>query len=135
MIAVEAIAAALIRNFEGLRLAAYQDGGGVWTIGFGHTGDIWPGQPITAGTTITLDQATEFLKQDSAPLFRLVLDKHPIAAAAYVSFGYDCGIGALERVLAGKANLTEFIHDRSGNVEPGLVSRRNLESALIEADS
>ena len=29
---------ALTRSFEGLRLEAYQDSAGIWTIGYGHTG-------------------------------------------------------------------------------------------------
>ena len=29
---------ALTEQFEGLRLTAYQDSVGVWTIGYGHTG-------------------------------------------------------------------------------------------------
>ncbi len=29
---------ALTKQFEGLRLTAYQDSIGVWTIGYGHTG-------------------------------------------------------------------------------------------------
>lgn len=29
---------ALTKHFEGLRLVAYPDQGGVWTIGWGHTG-------------------------------------------------------------------------------------------------
>lgn len=32
------IAAGLVRQFEGCKLTAYRDGGGVWTIGWGHTG-------------------------------------------------------------------------------------------------
>lgn len=36
---------ALTRRFEGLRLDAYQDCAGVWTIGYGHTGaDVTPGR-------------------------------------------------------------------------------------------
>lgn len=39
---------ALIHDFEGLRLEAYQDEAGVWTIGWGHTGpDARPGNKIT----------------------------------------------------------------------------------------
>nr|WP_205208480.1 hypothetical protein [Chromobacterium haemolyticum] len=38
----------LIQQFEGLRLKAYQDAVGVWTIGYGHTGpDVTPGLVIT----------------------------------------------------------------------------------------
>lgn len=37
----------LIKRWEGLRLEAYQDTGGIWTIGYGHTSDanlkVYPG--------------------------------------------------------------------------------------------
>jgi lysozyme len=49
----------LIARFEGVRLKAYDDGVGVWTIGFGHTGpDVRP------GLTITMKRARELLRQD-----------------------------------------------------------------------
>lgn len=38
----------LVRGFEGLRVEAYRCPAGVWTIGYGHTGDVRPGQRITA---------------------------------------------------------------------------------------
>ena len=38
---------ALIKNSEGLRLDSYQDPGRVWTIGYGHTFGVGPGQHIT----------------------------------------------------------------------------------------
>lgn len=53
----------LIKSFEGLRLVAYQDGGGIWTIGYGHTGKV-NGKPITSTTTITNKQAEDLLRQD-----------------------------------------------------------------------
>lgn len=38
----------LINDWEGDKLRAYKDGGGVWTIGRGHTGpDVHPGMEIT----------------------------------------------------------------------------------------
>ena len=51
----------LTKNFEGCRLSAYADQGGVWTVGYGHTG---PG--VHAGLTITQDQADTFLISDVA---------------------------------------------------------------------
>lgn len=48
----------LIKQFEGLRLRAYDDGGGVWTIGYGHT------KNVKSNDVITQDQADEFLKED-----------------------------------------------------------------------
>lgn len=119
------LSAALLHVFEGCRLTAYQDSGGVWTIGFGHT------KGVTAGQTITMDQATTFLEEDAAPLLLLVQNKPLAAGAAYASFGYNCGYHTLELVLAGKAELSNFVHDRHGNVLPGLVARRGLEAALI----
>jgi lysozyme len=49
----------LIKRNEGCRLAAYQDSVGVWTIGYGHTGD-----DVTEGLQISQDQAEQLLRQD-----------------------------------------------------------------------
>jgi lysozyme len=44
-----------LRRAEGLRLDAYLDGGGVPTIGYGHTGpDVYIGQTITAAQALDL---------------------------------------------------------------------------------
>jgi lysozyme len=49
----------LITQFEGLRLVAYRDVAGIWTIGYGHTGpDVVPGLRITKA------RALELLAQD-----------------------------------------------------------------------
>src|SRR3954468_12817369 len=37
----------LIKRFEGLKLDAYQDVAGIWTIGFGHIRGVQPGMHIT----------------------------------------------------------------------------------------
>jgi lysozyme len=123
---VAMLAAALIRVFEGVRLTAYQDSGGVWTVGFGHTGP-----DVVQGYTISMDTASALLQADAAPLLNLVEAEPLVAAAAYVSFGYDCGYHTLQTVLSGTTHLENYIHDRHGNVQPGLVTRRGLEAALI----
>lgn len=120
-----ALASALIEVFEGCRLAAYRDAGGVWTIGIGHTRDV------REGLVITRDEADTFFAEDQAGLLALVKEKPLLAGAALASFGFNCGRGALEEVLAGKIRLEDRVHDRAGNVEPGLVARRRLESLLI----
>src|SRR4051812_23063838 len=48
----------LIKQFEGLRLDAYQDVAGIWTIGYGHTGGV------RAGMTFTDAQADAALRAD-----------------------------------------------------------------------
>ena len=48
----------LIERFEGLRLTAYKDSAGVWTIGYGHT------EGVRQGMTCTKAQASAWLTED-----------------------------------------------------------------------
>jgi lysozyme len=47
-----------IRREEGVRLTAYRDAVGVWTIGVGHTLDVKPGR------VITMQECDELLRKD-----------------------------------------------------------------------
>ena len=47
-----------IKAFEGCRLQAYQDAAEVWTIGYGHTKKVKPGDKISQYW------ADEYLKED-----------------------------------------------------------------------
>lgn len=47
-----------IKQFEGLRLNAYKDSGGTWTIGYGHTGGVYSGMSISEA------QAVQYLQND-----------------------------------------------------------------------
>ena len=125
----EDLAAALIAVFEGLRLTAYKDSGGVLTIGIGHTGP-----DVTPGLTISAEMAYKLFAEDQAPLLKMLEGKSPLEAAALASFGFNCGRGALSSILAGQASIDDpkWTKDRRGNILPGLVSRRKLESLLIE---
>lgn len=124
------LAGSLIASFEGCRLASYQDSGGVWTIGFGHTGTVH-GIRLDVGVSITQAEANDLLAADMSFLFHQVSNRPILEAAALLSFGYNCGSGTLQRVLMGGAELTAFVHDAHGSMLPGLVARRNLEAALI----
>lgn len=126
-----ALAAALISVFEGPeKLTAYRDSGNVLTIGRGHTGP-----DVTPGLVITHERAVELFAQDEAPLLTLVADCPLIAGAALASFGFNCGRGALAKVLNGADTVSNPVHttDRHGDVLAGLQSRRRLEALLIEA--
>ncbi len=48
----------LIKSFEGLRLQAYQDSAGVWTIGYGAT------RGVKSGMKISKEQAERMLLND-----------------------------------------------------------------------
>lgn len=91
---------ALIKRFEGLRLRAYKDVAGVWTIGYGHTGP-----DARAGSAITSARAEALLRRDlrrfEAAVARLVTV--PIGQArrdALVSLAFNIGIGAFGRSTA-----------------------------------
>ena len=49
-----------IKSHEALRLKAYQDSKGKWTIGWGHTKNVHPGDVITR------EQAEQFIRDDFA---------------------------------------------------------------------
>lgn len=55
-----------IKSHEALRLKAYQDSKGVWTIGWGHTKGVRPGDRISR------EQAEDFLRDDLAWVERVL---------------------------------------------------------------
>lgn len=134
----------LIKQYEGLRLHAYQDSAGVWTIGWGHTGDVRRGQSITvhqAGALLALDigiAAAAVNRHVEAPLNQGMFD-------ALVSFTFNMGERRLaESTLLKKLNLrdyhaaaNEFTKWTKATVKgrkvtlPGLVRRRAAERAMF----
>ena len=122
----------LIESFEGLRLTSYQDSVGVWTIGYGHTLGVKPGQ------TITQQQAQAFLQQDLSIAEGAVNQKNlPLNGnqfAALVSFTFNLGAGNLNKLLKnGLAAVPDRIllfDHAGGKALPGLTRRRQAERAL-----
>lgn len=130
----------IIRAFEGLRLSAYLCPGGVWTIGYGHTAGVIPGQRIT------LAEAEQFFEEDLAPveaavskLVRVELSENQFGALC--SFAFNAGIEAFKRSTllvrlnrgdyAGiPAELRRWAHSRGVRL-PGLVRRREAEIELF----
>ena len=131
----------LIKQHEGLRLSAYQDMVGVWTIGYGHTG-----RDVYAGQTITEVQATQLLQQDLADfengvskLVTVPLNSNQFSAL--VCFSYNVGLenlgsSTLLRLLnqenyTGAAQQFLCWDHAGGKVVPGLLARRQAEQALF----
>jgi len=100
---------ALTKSFEGLRLTAYQDCGGVWTIGYGHTGP-----DVHAGLTITEADADAWLRTDVSEAVTCVnrAVNVPITQNqfdALVDFCFNCGRGSLlQSTLLRKLNIGDF---------------------------
>ena len=129
----------LIKRFEGLRLNAYQDSVGVWTIGYGHT------KTAKAGQRITDDEAHGLLIQDvidhESHIKRLV--KVPLSQQefdALSSWVFNLGGGALaSSTLLRKLNAGDYVGaanefprwNKAGGKElAGLTTRRNAERDL-----
>ena len=139
-------AIAMLKHFESCRLHAYLDSGHVPTIGWGATGS-----DVHMGLVWTQEQADA----------RLVLDLHRFAGYTTSQLGgaptTPAQFGALNDVCynAGPGNLAKspmlaahragdtadaakawrdwHIHDHAGNVEPGLILRREAEAQLYLA--
>jgi lysozyme len=133
-----------IKQVEGCVLTAYRDTGGVWTIGYGHTGNVTPGQVISE------QDAKELLIKDAQMAIDCVNNKTKVPLTqnqfnALVSFTFNVGTGAyttstlLRRLNDGKyddvpAQLRRWVYDQTGN--PVLVNRREHEVALwLEQDN
>lgn len=100
----------LIQRFESCRLVAYDDGTGVWTIGWGHTGQV-DGTAVGPGMAITQEKVDLLFAQDLKRFERAVggLLTRPATQGqfdALVSFGYNAGVG--EKGLAGSTLLKRF---------------------------
>ena len=128
---------AAIKKFEGVRLTAYQDSVGVWTIGFGHTAGVKKGDKITEY------QAEQFLREDLKK-FEAVADKCKRITTqgrydAILDFIYNCGpanwnSSTLKKYIeAGKAVWEiqeQFLRwvNAGGKKLGGLVARRIWEA-------
>lgn len=81
-----------IKQFEGLCLEAAKCPAGVWTIGYGHTGNVLPGQKITA------EEADRLLEADLRPIVAaLPQGLTPNQRIALASLAFNIGLGAFGR--------------------------------------
>lgn len=136
---------ALIKQFEGCKLTAYQDSVGVWTIGYGWTQPV-DGKPIRAGMTIKQETAERLLKtglvsyeSDVSRLVKVGLTQGQFDAL--VSFTYNLGARSLSTsTLLRKLNTGDYAgaadeflrwNKAGGKVLNGLTRRREAERALF----
>lgn len=140
-------AASLVKRWEGLRLTAYKDVAGLWTIGYGHL--VKPGErfhPYGTVTTITEEEASALLEADMNAARNAVASsvRVPITdneRAALVSLAYNIGGGAfagstLVRKLnagdkAGAADQFLVWANAGGQRVQGLANRRASEREVF----
>ena len=135
---------AKLKQWEGLKTKAYQDTGGVWTIGYGHTAAAGEPKP-KAGMVITAPDAERILLKDltqyEAAVESLVKVKlNDNQFAALVSFVYNIPLASfkksklLKKLNAGNYDAvpTELMKWVNVNHKKnqGLVNRRRAEGYL-----
>jgi lysozyme len=131
----------------GLYLKAYQDSGGVWTIGYGSTYDFDKQRKVQQGDIITEAQAQRWLEMETSQNAKDIesLVKVPLTnnqKNALVSFVYNVGINAFKKSTMLKllnsgadkntvANqFDKWVFD-NGVIVKGLINRRNAEKNLF----
>lgn len=132
---------AIIKSFETCRLTAYQDQGGVWTIGWGHTGP-----EVRAGLVWTQVQADLELANDLAGAVHgvahgLTTEVSQNQFDALCSFTFNVGVGAeAHSTLLRMVNDQDFADAAAefpkwdhvnGVPNAGLLRRRQAERALF----
>lgn len=144
----------LIKKWEQLRLTAYPDGVGVYTIGYGHT------KNVSSGMTISEQTANMYLKQDVTE-FEYQVNKYTAGIKltqsqfdALVSLVFNVGPGSIftkdygnsfgkgstlynhlknNRFNEAGEHFTDFV--KSGGVKvQGLLNRRLDEQKLFFSD-
>lgn len=140
MMQLGAAGKALIQSFETLKLAAYQDQRGVWTIGWGHTTGVVPYQ------TCTVADADYWFIRDTDWACNALLQSIDVPMTqnqfdALVSFTFNVGVGSeahstLARLFnngdtAGAAAQFLVWNHINGVVDFGLTRRRKAERELF----
>lgn len=130
---------ALITEFEGFRSKAYQDVVGVWTIGYGFTLGVQPGD------TITKEQAKRRLARElesyEAAVSRSCTNEpNQNEFDALVCFAFNVGVGGMRKSSVIKAHnrgdhqaaarAFQLWNKAGGVVYAGLTRRRAAEAAL-----
>ena len=134
----------LIKEFEGLKLKSYLDGGGVATIGYGST-MYKTGKRVKLGEEITLQEATALLEWEidnkatviNSLLLKVIVNQNQFDAL--VSFAYNVGVEAfanstlLKKLVKNPNDVSirnEFMrwNKDNGRTVEGLTNRRKKES-------
>jgi lysozyme len=121
----------LLQALEGVKLKAYQDEGGVWTIGTGHT------RGVKEGDTCTWMEADTFLADD------LAAAESAVTANAKVNLTFNIGgpefskshvVTFLNRGWYDAAAIAFLLFNKvKGKISLGLVTRRETESKFFLA--
>jgi lysozyme len=135
---------ALIKQYEGIKLDAYQDVAGIWTIGYGHIRGVTPGMHLTP------EEAEQALQNDLTGAEAAVddatsgTDTTDNQFSAMVAFAFNVGTANFRQSTVLKLHLVRDFQNAAdaflrwnkarvnGILQPvdGLTNRRNAERQL-----
>ena len=81
----------IIKKFEGCKLTAYKCPAGVWTIGWGHTGNVQEGDKITLAQAETLLRMDLVSREKWLSMLNLKVNENQFSAL--ISLIYNIGQG------------------------------------------
>ena len=130
----------LIKEFEGCKQVAYQDSVGVWTIGYGHTKDVYEGQ-------LSIKKTCERLLSEDIAEFEDYVESYVEVSLsqnqfdALVAWTFNLGPGnLLKSTMLKKLNEGDYdaVPDEmrrwnkaGGKTLNGLIRRRDAEANLF----
>ena len=130
---------ALITEFEGFREKAYQDVVGIWTIGYGFTLGVQPGDTITKAQA-KARLARELDGYEAAVTRACTNEPNQNEFDALVCFAFNVGAAGMAKSSVIKAHnrgdhqaaarAFSLWNKAGGKVWPGLTRRRAAEAAL-----
>jgi len=138
---------AFIKEQEGLKLNAYKDTGGKWTIGYGSTWNFDQGRAVVQGDSIDKDTAQRWLEMEVSTNCKTIKNLVKVSINlnqlnALISLTYNIGATAfknstlLKYLNAGKDKTTvadqflKWSYD-NGVYNQSLYTRRQRERALF----
>ena len=137
-------------HFEGCKLVAYADTGGVWTIGFGETYNHDARRKVRQGDTITFEKAVQWMGISAEERIKqanqyIKVKLNGAQSAAICDYIYNRGIGNflktnLDELINGSGNVDAIcneiintgIRDRLGSVLWGVGRRRRTQAYLYK---
>jgi len=139
---------ALIKNFEGLRLKAYRDSAGIWTIGYGST-KYSDGKAVKATDQLDSEIKASALFSETLKAYEDAVNRHVKVELtqnqfdSLVSIAYNVGTGIMNAsTLIKKLNAGDFAgaadqflvwnkitdpHSNQKIVNKTLATRRSIE--------
>lgn len=136
---------AFLKQVEGYRDEPYQDSGGVWTCGWGHTfpKGVKPSECTPELAEMWLEEDVQEAEMGAGWIIKVPLEQHEFDAVVSMVFNMGAGVLANSNTLAvlNKGNKNKFADmmlmwnkvRRDGKLVPidGLTNRRKMERNIF----